>query len=478
MDCLIVSGNQPKQGYTKPTNNFFQQEMLGSFPDYSPPLVGVLYNSAYSDTDEIFLRSLNGDSSTRVNRVSNYIDLIKAKGMLKKCPGGQHGGASGGNSSSYNTSTGTTNTGNGSWVVSGSYGGGISGGMGGGAGDGDGDDENPWNNHQQNSGPAPEMLFDEEEFHSFDYLDDALIADILQTDLFRDFPLHDNLVLSTTTPLNVGFYRDVSYNSYTQSSEPSDPPSTPAPLTPLTPKHPTTPIYMQNPATPSYVQNPATSHSLPKPQLVQTSCTQPSDISDMQDLLDIQKLMIQGPGKTGHNMSHTTTTLVPQPSSMPIMPAYPNTLLHQILSQTSVPSPAMTSRQPQNNVIDFLATNTITTDKCHVIELFVPNNAPQDKRGIGYRALEHCYKMDLEYRDALKDTTFSELPVAVREIAQLCEMELSNNGEAKLYFKMPKTCKYIIYMLIYCYHYCCCCCCCYYCYYSIPRCLFKQMDVF
>ncbi len=421
MGSLIVTKHSP----VKPSYNFFQQEMVGSFPDYNPPISGLMYNiTAFSDTDEIFLRSQNVDSSNHVSHVSNYINVIKANGVLRQCPGGQQGGNASGGASYNSGGTGSTNTGTGSsWVLSGGIGGGFSGGMGGAGG---GDDD-PFNNWQHNSGPTPPVLFDEEEFNSSDYFDDPILADML-----RDLPLYD-IVLSTP-PIHPGVYRDHSYNSYPTDS---DPPSTPAPLTPLTP--------MMTPTTPHCMQGPLTPHNLPKSQLPsQSMCIQPSDNS-IQDILDIQKLLINGgKEKSNTNMSNSTTlipTLVPQPSTMP---SYPNTLLHQATTIPRPVAPIRQQRRQNNENIDFLDTNTSVNDRCRLIELFVPNNAPHDKKDIGCRALKHCHKIYLDYLAATKNVSCNELQVAVQYIAQLCEMEIGNNGQPRLCFLLPKTCKCII----------------------------------
>ena len=442
---LIVPGFSK----TMPTKMFASKRDTENlaFPDYSMPLsMFEDANTAFSDSNETFTRILYGrESSVLFHDSTVFIDVKKVKCLLRQCPGGRNGNTSGNGvyGSSSNGSGAQAGSG-GSWVLGG--GGGLSGGFGGAGAGGGGGDDDPWKNTYNNFGQGPaESFMDDDDFNSFAYLDEAV------EDFLRDMPFALDLVTNQPN-FGVGFNRDPSIGTF-PSEEPSDPPSTPAPHTPLLPMTPAPPVAHTPmvPMTPPSVSNPPSFGTMAITQVnsppSNVTCVQPSDKSDTQTLLDIQKLMIS-----------SSTTLIPQPSVQPLLSD--NALLHQNQPTVRMPltSQPVSSQQPttshhhqipqqqqqqQTNVIDFLASKAVYSDKFHVNELFVPSHLPREKSNIGYKALQHCYNLYLRYQEALKNTLPSELPVAVQKTAHLCSMQLAD-AHPKICFELPKTCKSLL----------------------------------
>ena len=429
---LIIPGPSAKESMiTTPSlkvfHNFFeagsgfQGTKAGSFPDSSPPISLRLDSSVFPDNDESFLRVV--DSSA----LMSYINIANAKGLFKRCPGGRQGGGASGGAyhNSGGSSYGVSQSSGSSWVT-----GGSSGGVGG-AGGGSGDDDPSKRPHRDtNSGPAP-VFIDDEQFNSFDYLGDAF-EDLLGEDLFRDvdFP---TLVMSAP---QFGFnHRDPSYSYPTDPSVPSDPASTPA--APLTPG-PTTPGSIGGPTTPGHMGGPMT----PIPVGVGNSPqgpVQPVDTSGMMELLEISKLMVAPqPAKMSSYLSQNNSLVHSVHPPNHTRQQQPISLQQQQLQQPIAEVP--TSSAAKTDLIDFLDAKMTTDNSQHTIELFVPFDAPQDKKDIGFRALQHNYQVYLQYQDALKNASLVEIQVANQQTAKLCSMELGMSGQPKLCFKMPRTC--------------------------------------
>lgn len=414
----------------------------GSFPDTQPPISLSFEMSAFPENDNSFFRSLEQSvDSSVVNQY--FLNLSKSKGYFKQCPTGkQGGGASGTRNNSSSSSTNGSSTSYSMW--SGASQTGFSGGIGGaGGGDDDPHDNDPYG---INSIPD-DLLFEVEEnstFNPFNYLDTPIEdLDTQIEDLIRDMPQFGDFVLPANPSAAGGFnlIRDQTQSYPTDPSSTTDPPSTPAPLTPG-PSHPVTPM---TPMTTQMLPNTSTLVGSP-------NCTsvEQSDHSDnTQDLLEIQKLMINSGSRSNHHindtsliptMGHTSATLVPQ------QPSYHTQETQRQHVPTVRPTRSIIApQQPtkQNDTIDFLTTNLSSNDLYRCIELFVPFNLTPDKIEIGHKALQHNYTVYLQFQDALKDSSLSELQVATHEVAKLCTMELSHAQSPKVCFKMPITCEYL-----------------------------------
>lgn len=425
----------------------------GSFPDTQPPVSLSFEMCAFPENDNFFLRSLEHKVDSSVIYQYMYrLNPIKAKGNLRQCPIGKQGGGGSGSPGSSPSGAGNCYSmwGSGSQATGGGSGGGL-----GGSGGGDDPNNDPFD---FNSLPA-DKLFDVDEFNVFDYLDPAI------EDIFREISSYEDVVL----PANPGAGSFNQMRDYHQSypTDPSDrsttdPPSTPA--APMTPSgglsFPMTPMPAVTPMGASQVL-PNSSNSM----LVSSpSCTsvEQSDHSDnTQDLLEIHRLMINsGAGSSKPvvmrdntsslittPMGHSSTTLVPQQASQAYQHLTQRDTHVPTIRPTRPTSIMATPQQLQHQInkenydIDFLTTNMYTAGSFRCIELYVPFNLSPDKSTTGYNALQHNYKVYMQFQEALKDCSLFELQVTNNEIAKLCTMELPPLQSPKICFKMPKTCK-------------------------------------